>query len=82
MIVPQKITDDKSKAIQEPLKYLESTPPAFKEIADAILILDTGEELPAHRYVWAGRKTGFCLFGVAAWSRRRSLVDTCMGLER
>lgn len=32
-----------------PLKYLESTPPAFKEIADAILILDSGEKLPAHR---------------------------------
>jgi hypothetical protein len=82
MIVPKRTTGEESKAIEEPLKYLESTPPAFKEIADAILILDTGEELPAHRYVWAGRKTGFCLFGVAAWSRRRSLVDICMGLER
>lgn len=42
---------DKTEGIKKdgPLKYLESTPPAFKEIADAILILDSGEKLPAHR---------------------------------
>lgn len=37
------------KLKEEPLKYLESTPPSFKDIADALLILDSGEELPAHR---------------------------------
>ncbi len=47
MIIPRKSTEDEKKP--KTLKYLESTPAAFKEIADAILILDTGEELPAHR---------------------------------
>ncbi|KAK9908499.1 hypothetical protein WJX75_008724 [Coccomyxa subellipsoidea] len=60
MIVPKRTTGEESKAIEEPLKYLESTPPAFKEIADAILILDTGEELPAHRQVLALKSEVFC----------------------
>lgn len=45
----KKLTSEVKGKTEEPLKYLESTPPAFKEIADAILILDSGEELPAHR---------------------------------
>jgi hypothetical protein len=36
---------------KEPLKYLRDTPPVFKEIADVLLILDSGEELPTHRCV-------------------------------
>ncbi len=42
----QALRDDK-----EPLKYLRDTPPVFKEIADVLLILDSGEELPTHRCV-------------------------------
>jgi hypothetical protein len=37
------------KLKEESLKYLEATPPSFKDISDALLILDSGEELPAHR---------------------------------
>ncbi|EIE21114.1 hypothetical protein COCSUDRAFT_48284 [Coccomyxa subellipsoidea C-169] len=58
MIIPRKSTEDEKKP--KTLKYLESTPAAFKEIADAILILDTGEELPAHRQVLALKSEVFC----------------------
>ncbi|BDA45051.1 probable BTB/POZ domain-containing protein At3g56230 [Coccomyxa sp. Obi] len=51
-------TEGKKK--DEPLKYLESTPAAFREIADAILILDSGEKLPAHRQVLSLKSEVFC----------------------
>ena len=36
-------------AREEPLRYLKDTPPVFRDIADVLLILDNGEELPTHR---------------------------------
>ena len=35
---------------RDELKYLRDTPAVFREIADVLLILDSGEELPTHRW--------------------------------
>ena len=37
------------KAKEDPISYLQDTPIAFRETADCILRLDSGERLPVHK---------------------------------
>ncbi len=37
------------KAKEDPVSYLENAPIAFRETADCILRLDSGERLPVHK---------------------------------
>ena len=37
------------KAKEDPITYLENAPIAFRETADCILRLDSGERLPVHK---------------------------------
>ena len=37
------------KAKEDPISYLENAPIAFRETADCILRLDSGERLPVHK---------------------------------